>query len=93
MTSTYPFFPKMVFKVFPLIFWLMIILAINRNMPLLVKMRVQPSLYNQRFSQYEFQRFGTILFFWSKKWHFYRVADTQLFFGNKQHPNDVKKHI
>lgn len=29
--------------------------------------------------------------FWFQKWAFWRVTDTQLLFGNKQYPNDVKK--
>ena len=32
--------------------------------------------------------------FWAQKWDFYKVADTQQFFGNKQYPIEVKKkHI
>ena len=93
MTSTYPFFPKMVFTVFPLLFWLMIILTINRNMPLLVKMRVN-QVYTINGSQnMNFNVLGPFCFFGPKNGIFTELQTLNFFFGNKQHPNDVKKHI
>ena len=61
-------------------------------MAFLVKMRGQPSSYDQRFSRYEIWPFWYLFApFWAQKWDLYTGTDTRLFFGNKQFPNDVKK--
>ena len=62
-------------------------------MAILVKMRGQPSSYDQRFSRYEILPFwDPFAPFWAHKWDLYTGTDTRLFFCNKQFPKDVKKN-
>ena len=61
-------------------------------MPNLIKMRGQPSSYDQRVSRYEILPFWDLFApFWAQKWDFHRGTGTKIFFGDKQYPNDVKK--
>ena len=81
----------MAFKAFPLLFWLWMIEPINRTMPFLVKMSIQPSSYDQHFSRIEI--LGPFCPFWGPKWNFYRVTDTRHLFSNKRCLNDAEKLI
>ena len=57
-------------------------------MTFLVNMGSQLSSFEQQFSIYNMLPFWNhFALFWVPKWNFY----TRLFFGNKQHPNNVKK--